>query len=332
MHQWTVAAWNTRGLLHTDPVMLKCKKSELERLCKGAEIVVLLETHGCLLDPFFHPDIWLTTATAHPLNPTAAGGVGIAIRWSCLNRDTFDSVEIVPGRVLQVSWTWSGVPFVLTACHVTPDAQVDLSWHDIIASVRYHLCDSGSVQIAIGDFNCVAGPEDVLYLKGTQGRIDASRERHLSQTFPCWSIVSPGLSLEHVSSGTLRAVDKCLVNTSLVVLQVVRCDARIAGHSLHPPAGSDHWPILCTFGATEERSSDIIPRHLVDHPAWQACFESHVVALWASLNTWQAKWSAVEIAAQKTADELSASVPFPVCSPRLAYVTCVRALRVLRRR
>eukprot|EP00971_Amphidinium_carterae_P162892 3230023-Amphidinium_carterae.1 len=144
-----------------------------------------------------------------------------------LNWDTFDSLEIVPGRVLQVSWTWFGVPFVLTVCHVTPDAQVDLSWHGIIASVRHHSCDTGSVQIAIGDFNCVAGPEDVLSLKGTQGRIDASRERHLSQLFHCWSIASLGLSLEHVSSGTLRAVDKCLVNTSLVVLQVVRCDARV---------------------------------------------------------------------------------------------------------
>eukprot|EP00971_Amphidinium_carterae_P266542 5287700-Amphidinium_carterae.3 len=45
-----------------------------------------------------------------------------------------------------------------------------------------------------------------------------------------------------------------------------------------------------------------------------------------------AHWTAVETAAQKTADELSASAPFPVCSPRLEYVTCLRALRVLRRK
>eukprot|EP00971_Amphidinium_carterae_P046006 905327-Amphidinium_carterae.1 len=36
---WTVAAWNTRGLLHTNPEMLRAKKAELERLSKGAEIV-----------------------------------------------------------------------------------------------------------------------------------------------------------------------------------------------------------------------------------------------------------------------------------------------------
>eukprot|EP00971_Amphidinium_carterae_P039799 781626-Amphidinium_carterae.1 len=80
--------------------------------------------------------------------------------------DTFDCVEIIPGRVLQVSWMWMCVPFVLTACHVTPDERVALTWRDIITSIRQFTSDTDSVQMLLGDFNCVAGPEDVLSLKG----------------------------------------------------------------------------------------------------------------------------------------------------------------------
>eukprot|EP00971_Amphidinium_carterae_P280466 5567778-Amphidinium_carterae.2 len=73
-------------------------------------------------------------------------------------------------------------------------------------------------------------------------------------------------------------------------------------------------------------------RGVVDHPAWQACFESHVVDLLASARSWQNKWSLVEIAAQKAADELCSITPYPVCSPRLQYVACIQATRLLRRK
>lgn len=291
--QWdnaTIATWNTRALLSTDPLLFDKKWKVVQSLVADLAIACLQETHG---DSFAGEALAARVKATHisfvsPGATNSTGGLITMIRHEIGNVAEARVTEVHPGRILAII-----VP--ATEGH-TNLCVINIHNHEVPqASIVKLRRFKTSVQrghplteiVMVGDFNFGADDDPTLH-STPDGRTVRYRDRREAQR---WKYVLDDTTelVHHLPTRaayrqTLRGralvhsrIDRVFTTISPATLAVTKVSLRITDirqalpSASHSPA-SDHVPVRATMvlRPSPPPSRRPIPRWVTAHPMYKA--------------------------------------------------------------
>ena len=112
----TLVTWNARGLFSADAKLQARKLSVFGALCRDHSIVCVQECHGTLVDWEGLVPHSVCFTSRHPLG--ARGGVAMVVKEQYVADKHFEFEELVPGRVISVTFTYAEMSFTLYTLHL----------------------------------------------------------------------------------------------------------------------------------------------------------------------------------------------------------------------
>lgn len=230
------------------------KVAEVQRLARDTDILLLQELHGedgdeATLRQLLPAHIVLASFGAS----AGVGGVAVAVaRHVVQGMEVAMEHEVVPGRVLAVTFVGGGRSLTVVSLHVDPRAAQSEKQH-VIRLIREAVPRPGDGGVIIGgDFNWVAPGEHRTELPSMTPRAAREPEAHV------WDVTFPDLVELYQPCDTrvrlvdgrptlLARLDRLYVNMPRLDVWDSRPAVRTAHNVMHVTRLSDHAPVLATL-------------------------------------------------------------------------------------